>query len=331
MSVKLRTRGRLCALPGAALAVVVTLAGCTSLDTERASTVPLTHAVGMYGVGRADEAAAAQSVGASLVLLPTSTAPAAYVDQLRHLGMGIVDSSIKNFIYSEQCPSGIDSCHALAPFESVALSGSIRSHVERARTAPVVSAYYLLDDRYTDMRAALRLAAQIIHSADPGKPTVCGFNLPLVSEGGDTASALQVFTRALQNYSPQWCDRVAIYAYARPTSAVGVPIDWSMASVLPAAITALKNLGWDPVSSPLIGVPQAFGTDQNTGIGRPTPDTSDLRTQVRAFCRNGAQTILAYIWNSRSADPNAEELHNTPQLRSGLVQGISDCRTTFWR
>jgi hypothetical protein len=154
------------------------------------------------------------------------------------------------------------------------------------------------------------------------------------------AYAITHFKRALQNYSPSWCDAVMVYSYAPAGTAPPdsrASYDWAMSRTLPEALSALRAKGWQPSRSPLIGVPQAFGYAPRIPPGtssqpqyRSAPSSSELTAQVVAFCRAGAIAIVGYAWND-GAVGRVTELNNSVALQLGLLAGAQQCHQDYWR
>ena len=56
-------------------------------------------------------------------------------------------------------------------------------------------------------------------------------------------------------------------------------------------------------------------------MGAVRPAQSHLREQTEAFCRAGAQSIIAFTWRNFSPLGSQKELSNDATLRAGLVEG----------
>jgi len=265
---------------------------------------------------------------------------------LRHDRMRVIDSWVQHAIYAAYCSAGRADCQKPSPRALRKLLANLRDHIKRARSSGLVSAYYLTDDYRTDLRAVLPQVRAIIRDLDPKAPTVCGFSVPLAHRYPRSRAyqnnKLARLRTALTNYSPHWCDSAALYAYSpTTTSPVTVRSDWSMRATLPIAINMLKRRGWSPTSYSLIGVPQAFGFWPRTSVrGKQlhppqyvrAPSASQLALQIRSFCRLGAGSIVAYVWDdgSRPSDGAISNLSNSAELRRGFSQGTQSCRATFW-
>ena len=116
-------------------------------------------------------------------------------------------------------------------------------------------------------------------------------------------------------------------------------VEWDMRTVLPEGLALLRQKGWDSSKQPLIGMPQAFGYNPRTARGngqilpqptyRPPPTQTQLATQVSAFCKYGAQSIIGYVWNDNSVG-KITELFNSEALRTGMQKGGATCRSAYW-
>ncbi len=255
---------------------------------------------------------------------------------LSQAGWSLIDTSVQRLVYAAACPQGPGSCRDLTRSEEDLLLNRVALEVTEAAPSGLVSGYYLTDDYWTALGRLLPKVYQAIRSRDATTPTVCGFSLNLSLRGAAGATAsdpLAAFAKALQNYSPRWCDSVLIYSYA-PSSKVwlAASVDWKMSATLSQALAILRSRGWRPSKSPFYGTVQAFGAtpptprphDVRQGY-RPAPDPADLLTQISAFCSQGAQAILAYAWNDGQPD-RPLQLSTSPELRLALAKGYRACQ-----
>jgi hypothetical protein len=111
-----------------------------------------------------------------------------------------------------------------------------------------------------------------------------------------------------------------IYAAAHTTGTY----DWTMAQVLPAVFTSLKLRGWNQAKEPLVGIPQAFGGLVD-GEPWPTPSASNIETQAKTYCQQGATGILYYDWTEAGPSPMTNA-----QIALGVQRGVSDCES-IWK
>lgn len=250
-----------------------------------------------------------------------------------------IDTYVKNRLYATYCPRGRASCAAPGQEQLDRMSHDISQHVETARPAGEVVGYILTDDFWYDMRIGLEQAREAIRTADPSAPSVCQLEVPL--EPARTGVADDPLGQSLRNYSPVWCDAVAIYSYRRPLASnqVREPIDWSLENQLRDALPRLSASGWDKDEHPLIGIVQAFGYTPRTSTGSqplptpqtiPSPTAIELSTQVAGFCRHGAAGIIAYAWEDSSRG-NVSTLSTSAELRAGLKNGLGSCRNKWDR
>lgn len=327
-----------------AAAVVVALTGTSHGPDRTISLGDLTRKVGVYHLTDAGDVPAAAAIGAQLALAPDG-GDTPLTQALSDHHMQYIDQTIQTLIYRAYCPEGQGTCRQPTPADSAAMLDAIKSHVQQVEGTHMVAAYYLLDDYYTDMGSGLRAAYEAIRSVDPNTPTICAFyqGLAYQDSSGTWVTPQRLFVKSLRNYSPQWCDAVAIYSYAPAFFAPIVPpvpiVEWDMRSTLPYVLATLKSKGWDPTRQPLIGMPGAFGYEPRTGRAwqgqfaqpewRYAPTRDQLATQINAFCSAGAIAILPYVWNDGSPG-TVEELFNSPRLEAGLTLGTQKCHDGAW-
>lgn len=199
-----------------------------------------------------------------------------------------------------------------------------------------VVGWYILDDYPGNISRILQKVHAMVAADNATEPnpraTVCGFggsldyhdrHAPAGTYEKEFASLSHFARLELQNFSPRACDLVDLYVYSlshrAPTS------DYSMAWTLPAMIAGLREHGWNPATTPLIGSPQAWE-------GTP-PTAAQIAAQTTAFCAYGAQSIIAFAWhNFPSSGPLAEpELADSADMRRGLVTGVQACRRIWAR
>jgi hypothetical protein len=161
----------------------------------------------------------------------------------------------------------------------------------------------------------------------------------------------------LANYSPQACDMVALYPYDGNSSsehaaaAEAATADWTMnkpvwpcdpkpcsflifewtCSSKPCTLLsfykyALAKRGWTS-ATPLIGVPQAFGWNNPNVLVWHAPSRRQLASETAAFCRGGAQAIVAWAWHVTA--PGSSSPYVDRGLRDGLTAGFKACRAIW--
>ena len=199
---------------------------------------------------------------------------------------------------------------------AASMLSKLQAHLAGQEKDSTVIAYWLLDDYPGgDISDVLGKMHDLIaaSNSDPAssfsRPAICGFGgqiLPLRDQHPSaTDPHMSYFAKSLINFSPSYCDMVALYPYAA-SSGTGTSdpsqFDWSMKYLLPEMFKELEDRGWDSSAEPLIGMPQAFGYD-----GYVAPTGADLVTQMGAYCNSGAVALLAYSWNDgyASANPNS--------------------------
>ena len=222
---------------------------------------------------------------------------------------------------------------------STSILSQLQVHLEAQKDNNNVVAYYFLDDYPGgDIRAVLQKMHELLvasnrdSSSSFPRPAICGFG-GLILPVGDTETndAGYGFKKSLTNFSPGYCDMVALYPYAvNLGTGPNDPsqFDWSMTYLLPAMLQDLEDHGWEPSAQPLVGVPQTFGYDKAVA-----PTAADITTQMAAYCKAGAVALIAYSWDDGYswAHPSipVTEPFNSVDMRSGLAQGLAACQT-YW-
>lgn len=264
-------------------------------------------------------------------------------------GIKILDSSIQRRMYTTVCPppGGAASCRDLTAQQESEFLGWVRGHVRTTVNETQVVGYYVVDDSWTDFGPLLKKVHDVIRSVDANRGIMCGLQLDLARGGDDGSDQLRKFRRrGAVNYSPSWCDMFTIYSYAnRSASYDGRSTNWSMEKTLPLALSYLRDVkGRTWSNGHLIGTPMAFDYAPRYVAGAQEwwngPSAGELRSQVRAFCENGAKGILAHAWDSgsqmrsqihfasnpRVTPPVVKELFNSASLQNGLAAGDRDCQ-----
>lgn len=331
------------AVPALAITLLPGLLGLGGQDAV--SYAAITHKVGVYSLTNPVSVSAAARAGVQLAIAkdggPKTSLSRAYAAH----GVKYIDTSIQGLLYRTYCPGGTPaSCRTPSLASLNTLMAHVKAHVKAVKGTGAVAAYYILDDYFTNMSGVMPWLYNAIRSVDTTTPTVCAFyqGLAYKNAAGHLVVSTSRFDEAMVNYSPQWCDAVAVYSYAPAFSSRKAPavpaVEWSMASVLPALESKLEQRGWVPSKQPLIGVPSAFGYSPRTAKHRTTleapvwrygPNSSQLATQIRAFCAAGAVSIVPYVWNDQSVG-HVQELYNNAVLRAGVQKGTRQCRANNW-
>jgi hypothetical protein len=327
---------------------VCILCSCTPTSTSgnheaRIAYGGLTHRIGAYGVGtEAAQVLNASRLGIRLLVGRPITREPQYREELQRVDMQVIDNTPQRMIYRTVCPRGTTRCAVPSDETLVALRERLAEYVRSRRALSNIAGYYILDDYVPRMNFVLRSVYKAMREADPARPLVCAFSLPIVPKDAGAAivnSQIGVFRRNLTNYSPRWCNAVMLFSYA-PSSRIPArkgPYDWKMAKTLPRALSILRGKGWGPSQSPLIGVPQAFefwprrevaGSIRQTQF-REGPDSTELATQVAAFCQAGAVAIVAYAWRT-AVQPTVKALYNSGAFQLGLLAGAQRCQRDSW-
>lgn len=285
------------------LLIVVLAASCLVGAATSCSNPPeikahgLQNRLGVFGPANTTPDAAL-GIGVSLVVGNATARPRPRLPQI-----DMIDDSPQKTLYRYACGRFQRSCrlHPRPPVPE--LVSSIRESALEALDKRTVVAWYLTDDDWSDFSGLLPIVRQTLSSVDPEIPTICAFRLPMVTLSSDTASrarAVSIFRGSLRNFSKDWCDAVLLYSYApKGYSGSSQNVDWSMGMTLPEAVRSLKERGWDPMTMPLIGAPQAFGRDGKSRARRIAPSASQFKLQIESFCRFGAESIIPYTWNDQ--------------------------------
>jgi hypothetical protein len=286
----------------------------------------LKHFIGGFGIKSDAEIANAVTNGIQSTLIygytPDETNDSVG-EALKANNMKVIDTMPWTYLYYYECH--LDKTCPAATYPELTSSQAVLSdltvHLKRMQSNSLVIAYWMLDDWPYKAGSGKDLLVQmntLIHQYTPGKPTICGFGaeippLPGTILWSDSTAA---------NFSPQGCDMVGLYIYAQSDS-TGT-YDWSMAHVFPDVFASLKKREWSILQEPLVGIPQVFGGTINGKVW-PTPNASDIETQTKAYCQQGATGILYYSWEESGQSPM-----NNSQINQGIKSGIADCEL-IWK
>jgi len=265
------------------------------------------HGVGAYAVPWG-EFPAFQGKGFSLDITKKIPNPApAAIQIVDARPSGLIAAAARSL----HCKRSAAAC-PIAAKARAALLAKIAADIARDRQNPAVVGLYVQDDYAGNVLGILKAVHAL--SAQAGLPTVCGFGATLsFSKTGQppfefASTSFKHFTQLeLLNYSRSACDQPLLYIFSFGKKA---PVsDYSMGTLLPKMLSALKAKGWD--GKGLIGAPQAW-----EGL----PDTGDqIAEQTQAFCRAGATAITAFAWHI--FPDRSPELFNSPGLQAGLIHG----------
>ena len=237
--------------------------------------------------------------------------------------MKLIDAMPEEYLYYYECHLH-KTCSASTYPELTSVSAllnDLTTHLQIAKTNPLVVGYWTLDDWNYGDGTGKDLLVQIntlIHQYTPGKPSICGFGGGLSSTGKGGG----IDSTTLDNFSPQGCDMIGLYIYADSNS-TGT-YDWGMSTVLPGVLSGLKSKGWNIVQTPLVGIPQAFGGLDDQGSNWPLPDAAAVEAQTKAYCENGATGIIYYAWGGAAQSPT-----NNAQITQGVKNGNADCENIW--
>jgi len=285
----------------------------------------LFHFTGGFGIESDAEIANAMADDIQTTLIygyaPLPTDPVAKA--LTAHKMKLIDAIPEEYLYYYECHIH-NTCSASTYPELTAvqvLLTDVTNHLQQEKNNPLIVGYWVLDDWNFGDGTGKDLLVQInnlIHRYTPGKPSICGFGggiPPLPSKGGWD-------DQVTDNFSPQGCDMIGLYIYAKNGSTG--KYDWNMSNILPAAFAALKKRGWDSMKEPLVGIPQVFGGIVE-GISWPIPDANAVEMQTKTYCQQGAIGIIFYDW-----DPLAQSPMTNSQITQGIKNGIADCKK-IWK
>ncbi|MDD3370372.1 MAG: right-handed parallel beta-helix repeat-containing protein [Alphaproteobacteria bacterium] len=166
--------------------------------------------------------------------------------------------------------------------------------------------YWMIDDWYTDFGTAkipLQKMTALVHQYTPGKYAICGFT-------GNTGygGSVSGYAKFAANFSPSGCDMVGVYLYPWGTNKVPMT---NLANI----VAALKQNGWNPSTTPLVGIPQSYG-----GMyGYTVPTAAQVQSQTKYFCQLGAKHIVYYDFKTgTNATTNSA-------IQAGIRAGLADC------
>lgn len=302
------------------------------------------HIVGGFGLDSPDRAANASTNGIRVAFQygtpPTVADPLG--QKLKSLNMKVIDGFISSHLTYYEChrtltvkrpapgqPAFCTSDEDPTMTEQNLLA-AIENHLKEARNNQLIVGYWVLDDWVTwDAGSARDLLIKIhalIQKYTPDRPTICGFggSIELDRTGGWRDPIAD-------NFSPQACDMIGTYIYAN-TGAIHLPAayDWSMQDVLPPMLQSLRQRGWDRAKQPFIGIGQAFGgTIKDSSDIWITPTASDIETQSKSFCEQGASGVAFYGWNDLRFASSTQMPMTSTQIEAGVRKGIADC-ASIW-
>jgi hypothetical protein len=301
------------------------------------------HLIGgfdIYGPGDARNAAAAgvQTVVNYRAAYPTNSAMGRVLGSTLHMTQ--VEAQPWELLHQYECHrlaqlGYLQSGYCAQDYPNMTLAtvlAGVKSDMLALRENNQVVGVWALDDWPTaddgGAAAILPQIAAIVHHDAPGVKVICGFGADLAPNHIDSLNV-----RFFDNYTPKGCDVVALYVYS---SSVPDPtlspttFDWSMRTLLPKIRAALSSRGWNPLTTPLIGIPQAFGgarMDQ-PGLYEITPTASEIATQSASFCAGGASGVAYYAWAS-SAIGNLQTAATNATIADGVREGIARCKQTW--
>jgi len=298
-----------------------------------------THLIGGFGIYGADDARNAAAIGVQTVVNYRAAYPANSV-MGRELGASLhmtqVEAQPWELLHAYECHRLIQlgyppSSYCAQDYPTMTLAtvlAGVKSDMLALRENNQVVGVWALDDwptaDYGGAATILPQIAAIVHHDAPGVKMICGFSADLAPNHTDGFDP-----RFFENFTPQGCDVVALYVYsssvADPTLST-TTFDWSMRTLLPKIRATLLARGWNPKTTPLIGVPQAFGGARldAPGLYEITPTAGEIATQSASFCAAGASGVAYYAWQS-SQMANLQTAATNPAIADGVRDGIALC------
>lgn len=301
------------------------------------------HEVGPYGVKKPEQINDIAHYPFSLIVIGYSGPTSPYAPFLSAHHIRCLDNTLWGIVaeaFHARCPEKNTGC-SLTNADEEAILSKVDKHLQAIGNDPNVAGFWFLDDDpggqvISVMEKIRRRVGDQNQFYRIVRPTVCGLGERLdykksPSDAQFTKSH-SYFRRALENYSPAACDRVALYLYGENTYPDPAGIDWSMSDLLPYMLTVLKKRGWNPARDPLVGVVDAFSFPWKAGEPNfVEPRHDDIVTQTEAYCKWGASSILFYAWDDSVSDPRKHEGYNSPQLVQAVVDGVQSCRNNDWQ
>lgn len=206
---------------------------------------------------------------------------------------------------------------------------------------PLIIGFWVQDDNHGHIKEFLKkvhmLIAEHNKTSVVRRPSVCAYGGQLDYKNALTDTSFSQkddsFTSAVENFSPEGCDIVALYPYGYSYVNDERAVDWTMERVLPFMLNLLKEKGWSADQIPLMAVPQVSGYTWKPDIqvGRQVVHSTyqSVLTQTEAYCKNGATSVLFYAWDDTSEDPGKQQAFNNEDMRRGILDGIEKCRTSW--
>ncbi len=326
------------------LGLCVSLAGVASV----ASTSPAFGAATHYVVGFNATTAAAVGNAAQLgittdMLYGGPPSPRSKLARaLTQAHMSVIDGRISTELYFWEChrthtvappPAGQRNDYCSRDSDSgdttPVLLAAVDSILRSDEANSLTSGLWVLDDWPSWDGGSARVVLQQIHeeidTVTPRLPAICGFgatiSIPDTTEW-DPSTA--------QNYSNEGCDMVGFYTYADPqrVPSNGANLDWSMRSLLPAMESSLAGLGWNSVSTPLLGIGQAW-SGRFARAYEPGLSSAQVLSEASAFCHAGATSVGWYGWSDSGFRRATLTPTKSPAIATGIQEGIAACRSDW--
>ncbi len=344
---------RLLMLLLAALALLVVIFGATPLIAHLGAAPTAqanppapqfpTHLIGGFGIYGAGDARSAAAEGVQTVVnysaaFPVDSAMGRVLGPTLHMTQ--VEAQPWALLHQYECHrlsqlGYLQSAYCAQDYPNVTLASvlaGVKSDMLALRQNNQVVGVWALDDwptaDYGGAAPILPQIAAIVHQYAPGVKVICGFGADLAPNHVDSLDS-----HVFDNFTPRGCDVVALYVYsssvANPTLSPSA-FDWSMRTLLPKIRVALLARGWNPKTTPLIGIPQAFGGARldAPGLYEITPTAGDIAVQSQSFCAAGASGVAFYAWQS-SAIANLHTAATDPAIAAGVRDGIALCKKVW--
>jgi len=323
-------------------AVALALWGQSSIASDEAQQQDRTGFIagkaGAYNLRTSAEAEAMAQLGLMIVLYNPAALTAPMRLAIEKAGVKYIDYFPQQIMY-DRCSPSLHAVGVCPLDEKQRVVNEIKAHLAKYGQDPNLVGYWVLDDYPGgDVRDLLKQIHAAIMDSNASlhdqRPAICGFGAQFGYSGGphwgEPAPNEHVFPQGAINFDADACDMIGIYAYGVGAVQNARLIDWSMKQLLPRMLTILRQHGWDPARSPLIGMPQTFAyTDPEYPTPWVLPRSQDVTAQTWAYCRAGAVAILAYSWDDGFKGAKVE-LYNSKALQNGLNDGVTKCRA-LWR
>ncbi len=326
-------RRAICAVLLLLLMIAQGCAGSSPADSRRI--------IGSYGVNLVGDVRQARSLGLNVAVLGAGILPRHpdLRDALTAHHISVYDDGVLNLLRQYECfrqrsirPNNpIEPC-PIATDETATLR-AVAAYLNEPMIAsnPLIAGFYVLDDWPSWDPGSARPLLEAIHGLidqanrryKTTRNTICGFGEHIGRVGQPYSTTV---AQNGANFTQKGCDLIAIYSYTDSLDMDSSHFDWDM-SDLPFIELRLRQAGWDPATTPFLGVPQAFGGTPNYLV----PSASDVARQSAGFCRGGAAGIIYFTLGTQVDQyRNVQTASNDLQIDRGIREGIAACQR-IWK